>query len=816
MPSTTELTTFAESTPEIVATAGHSDALHAMGNPYPNPEITKILSRKYKIADVSWADTDIDGAELDNVDLMRAILAIPNIADKLTQFRWLRADMEVEVRLNATPFHIGAVMVSYIPRTQADAAVGTLWESKNRSLTQKSQNHGMVMSASSKNNLTFTVQREAATIFDPIDEVGSYFGALGTLNLTVLNKIVLAGGGSANPINIAVFASFIEPKVSGYGYFPILNPPRPKVVPHSLDVTGEAMQRVNAAITGPEATSLFSPSVITGAMDSLSSLVKSVAPVAQFAMSLGLSKPNNLSTLVPATIDDFRDLNYGHGVAQATKLSLHPGAGLGAASMNDLKKHSISSFIQKPSYLTTVTIDKTTVVDSPILHFPVHPSLSNYETTTYSPTPLAYASQSFKWWRGGMKLRFEFISSQFVTARIRITHWPAPTLPASLEEYAGDAVSTVVDIRGDTMCDFTVPYVSPFPYQPCRGYLHSNSSAGWSALPAEEQNSFITLSLVNSMQQPDFAGTAVIYVNVYSAAAEDFVFGGLIHPYIRTPLNTGADRLRVEPHSLDVHFAKPFKPLVQAFGTYEAGLILPEQYSGVEEILMKYGFNPVDATEGEIYPVIAIYDARPGGGTQKESHIHYWAQCFRWNRGGLRYKLIPTPDPASTTSRYVTMTQKAEVLSFPDFSIVQDRDVRSVIEFEIPWCLPTYANSYWNAIDQDTLVNIPPYDYAIVDILPTDIPTPNAYVAVADDYVFGHQLAIPTHDYVYVPPAREMVPAQLKQAKLSAPTPQIYLGLQPPELDQSFGLPDAVREKLTKYLLLKEKGNGKSVTSSSQ
>jgi len=819
--------------PEAIASIGHADALHSMGNPYPDPELQKILSRKYKIADIPWDDTDLTpGLTLGiPIDPMELLIAIPNISDKLTQFRWFRADVDLEFRMNATPFHIGAVLVSHIPRVE-NVGVG-LYPLKTLSLTQLSQNHGMVMSASSMNNLTLSIDREAATIFDAIDDVNGYTGALGLVTISLLNPLRLASGGSVNPVNIAVFASFRNPKVSGYGYFPLLNPP---VEPHSLDVAGEAQNRAAGSITGPEATSLFSPSVVTGTVDTLASLVKSIAPVAQFAMSMGLSKPPNTSTPVPALLDDFRDLNYGHGVNSATKFALHPGAGLGTPSMNGLKKNKISEFIGKPAFLKSTEIDKTDAVDTSLMRFIVHPSLSAYEDGVFSPTPLAYASQSFKRWRGGMKFRFEFITSQFVTARVRLTHWPSPTMPASIETYAGDAVSTVVDIRGDTVVDFTVPYISPFPYQPCRGYVHANADTGWTSLPNAEENSFITLSLVNAMQQPDFSGTACIYVNVYVSAAEDFVFGGLIDPAVRTPLNTTVPL--VKPHSLDIAFSKPFKSLVPSTGTYEAGLILPEQYSGIEELCMKYSRFPL-VTDVNITSVIAEYDLRSALPLQVTGDsLTFWAVCYRWNRGGLRYKFAMSSPTLPTVSHISFLTCPLNGSTI-DFEMICETAQRKTLEAEIPWDLPTYANSYWAGLNADLIANTLGTDYQIVSMPGGTPATINAtWRACSDDYMFGHQLAVPT--YAYVPPSevainernqrgpavdmqRKKDPAPVVREKdqivslhSDAPFLGATPGMQLPELDQSFGLPDSVREKLAKYLLLKERGKDKTVTSSSQ
>lgn len=796
--NTNNLTTFAESAPEGLATVGQRDQLAYMANPYEDPEMEKILSRKYKIADFTWADTDTFNQSIGTVDPMALLVGIKNISDKLTQFRWMRADVKLEFRINATPFHIGSLVISHLPRTTAANSPPAMYFRKTRTLSQKSQNHAMILSASSMNNITMTINREAPILFDYIDESNVFNGALGTVDISVLNPLILANGTAPAPVNVAVFASFVNPKVAGYGYFPLLSSAAraPKIAQHSMTVADEAKSRASNSIIGPEAQSLFNPAMVTGALEQLQSMVETIAPAAQFAMSLGLSKPPNETTVMPAVLDDFRDLNYTHGVNQATKFATHPNASVGQVQIGDLRKHKISEFIQRPMFLKTLIITKNSEVDTPLSTIPMHPSLSSYGSGLYTPTPVAYMSQLFNWWRGGMKVMFEFITSQFVTARFRITHWPAPNLPSSLEEYAGDAVSTIVDVRGDTRVTFTVPYISPYPYQRCRGYLHSNYPNGWARLPASEQNSFITLSLINSLQQPDFSQEAVIYVNIYVSAAEDFVFGALTAPFIREPLSqdeTGRAP-KITQHALVDRFAEPFKPMVPAHGAYEAGLVLPEQYTGVEEICMKYACY-TDA-ENDATTLVKPTLTEDLANVTNLDYLGFFATCYRWNRGGLRYKLVPSTWSNADSEAVTAYAASVETgYPAPSYLAISDLRARGCVEFEIPWCLSTYMNTYFLlTFPQDLLAVSPPWELVVGNLARTaGYPGMVGYRSAADDWVFGHQIATDTYPF-----ASSNVAAH-QSSKGKTKEPQTIA----PELDQSLGLTPTVREKLTKYLLSK-------------
>jgi hypothetical protein len=793
---TSNLTTFAESTPEGMGSAGKHDQMALMANPYEDPELQKVLTRKYQIANFSWADTDTFNTSIGTIDPMASLLSVTNISEKLTQFRWLRADVQLEIRVNATPFHIGALMVSHLPRTPVSTDPDSFWVTKMTSMAQKSQNHGMVLSASSMNNITFTIAREAPVLLDPIDTPTGYIGCLGGVDISVLNPLILANGGSVAPVNVAVFASFSNPRVAGYGYFPLptSGARAPRVSQHSLTVPGEAKDRASGSITGPEAKNLFDPTMITGPLETLQQAVSTIAPAIQFAASLGLAKPNNESTLVPAILDDYRDLNYTHGVVQATKLSAHPSASVGQLDFADLRKHKISEFISKPSYINTLFFDGGDNVDVPLLTIPVHPSLSYFIGNNYTATPLAYASNAFNYYRGGQKFLFEFLTSQFVTARFRVTHWPSPTLPASLEAYAGDAVSTIIDVRGDTRFEMTIPYISPFPYQLCRGYIHCNDSTGWANLPGSDQNSFITISLVNAIQQPEFNGTAGIYLNIYTAAAEDFVFGGLSKPTIRAPLNAvgGGRAPKISQHALVDRFAKTFAPLVPAHGAYEAGVVLPEQYTGVEETCLKYSpyLDETNTPDASGYVVGTL--VQPTSIASNLDFAGFWQDCYRWNRGGLRYKLIPRKyDPGDAASPLI-LGAIAQPGGTPSYWSIADLRTRGALEAEIPWPLPTYMNSYWDSdVVPDVDVVTPAWNYKVF-LLSGSSPVAGFYGfrAVSDDWVFGHQIA---------PSLYTNTPPPLSKGKEK----ETLHNNNAPELDQSLGLSAITREKLAKYLSTK-------------
>jgi hypothetical protein len=754
----------------LAATASAPENVSKLGNPYQDPDMRAVLSRKYQIALLNWTADIVPGVDLTNapLDLMKLLMEVPNIAEKLTQFRFLRADIDVEIRVNATPFHIGALLVSYLPRC---TSTSQLYVDKQATLAQKSQNMGTILSASTLNNVTIKIDREATTVMDYIDPMTTYPGALGQLDFTVLNQLSLASNTSVNPVTVSVFASFRDPQPSGFGYFPLSAMALRKRVANavrkqSLDTpANEAMQKISSGSisAGLGAAKNFAPflksSPIGGVVEPI------VSALAQFIPDLALSKPTSSAVTQPVQIDDFRDINYTHGTFNGTKFSFRPEAGLGDPIVNRLKKHKISEVIAHPSFIRTVVINKDTPVDTPILQGPIGPTLVAKQGTSITPTHLAYVSRTFRWWRGSMKFLFKFVTSQFVTARVRITHWPSSQLPSSIEEYAGDAVSVIVDVRGDTDYEVTFPYMSPKPYLPVMGYYNIDDAVqtavpqvGWQTYPSESLTSFFTVSLINPMAQPEFGGPAAIYMNVFTGAGEDMELGGVRQYQEQRPLWQVAPAAKKQ--SLEAAFSKPFKSIIPAFSSMERGLVLPEHVSTIEEMTKWFRSVATVPSDGTIPWNIV---------TGQTDYLAIFARLFRWWRGSIRCMFYTTAEAVvGSDERFYSLYLKDNVGEyFPDvpaisFQYVFDRNQRGCASVEIPWNANTYCTSYYDSGLGYDDVDIPWVLQTSEGSGPPDADKFVVLRASGDDFMYGHLLATVGETYVPSPP---LIPVNRNEKK---------------------------------------------------
>jgi hypothetical protein len=86
-------------------------------NPYPEDTPTTLLSRVIQLPDYAW-DGAWGGAE---IKLLSAVLTVSNIHQAIlgnfteNMYRFLQCGYRVTVRVNSTPFHQGALCVTWCP-----------------------------------------------------------------------------------------------------------------------------------------------------------------------------------------------------------------------------------------------------------------------------------------------------------------------------------------------------------------------------------------------------------------------------------------------------------------------------------------------------------------------------------------------------------------------------------------------------------------------------------------------------------------------------------------------------------------------------
>ena len=734
-------------------------------NPYPRVDMTDTLSRKYLVDTFTWLPAT--SGLLGVVRFPEALFGIPNIADKIAQFRWIRSDVTVEIRINTSPLHIGSLVASWISHHKGDISddVHTF------NVYQQLQNNGYIMSASSLQSLTFDIPRSGPRLADEAHEVGDApTGEIGSLFISILNPLRLATGGTPAGVTVSVFAAFKNPEVSGYGY----TTPSPMHVARKLKqlkIKAAATKQSKNNGVQKEADKKAKGGVISGFLESAASFtpILMASPLAEFApltaaagllaplvRSFGFSKPNDPSKTDRVRRDEFPDFPYGHGLSNARVLALHPDAMVGDTKSNFLKRHSIHDIIKVPGLVYAGSFTSSSAAEADLIAWGVGPGLCGVVSGYHFPTHLAYLSNMFRYWRGGIKYKVQFITGQFTTARVRISHFCSPDFPTAVEDYAGDIVSAVVDIRGDTSYEFTVPYLNPMPYTPTTEYY----TVGASEYPLQSRpfyaSSYIKITIINPAVVPDVGGDSTIYMNIFTAAANDFEFGHLVDAQI---LNPPAAKDAVK-QSLAVAFSKNFDALVAANASLEAGFVCPEKYSSIEAIMKRPQYREAGAIDGT-----GVYVTLQGvtAAHSYDNYIGFFAKLFWYYRGAFRFHHF-LGNGVTTAPWEGKVNQDDYITRFNDgANALTDLKQNVTMNVEIPW---TSVSSCRLVLDSLSTI----FD-SDEDIPPQHSLSQNAsvtWISVGEDFVFGQLLA----------PPRRSIPASLKKKQKEDKTPNLSVSSQ--------------------------------------
>lgn len=453
-----------------ITTVGHQVFLDSASGKSDSPVVlpdqtpVAMLSRLREIISFNW--TPASSGVLGVFDLELLLRNNAELNPLLLQFALYRANIRVFLRINTNQFYSGALMLSWWPRRY----------DMGKYRQQRCILHPITVSAATQQSAELLIpyphQKEWMETFgDPTDQQVY-------LCVEVLSPLVLSSSTLTDTVKIQLYAAFDEPKlqlnrdpedvplVTFSGEKPVkqskleitkkkgdtsfkstlnASPARdaidrekqPKPVPFST----AAPTLSSIPILGDIVGSLYDLLKIgTGVVKDLAPTVSSLAPLAPML----LDKPEVRTEMVRASVTNSYDM-CASDVADASMpatwsrdnyAKMLKGFGLRFGHW------TLAQYAQLPAIVSTLNF--TTV------------SFATQEIPTTGTNPLSYLKSKFRLWRGSVKMRLQFFTSAFVSARFAL--YITPLGPDS-EEF-DDHIVTIIDVKGDTVTDVTIPYVS--------------------------------------------------------------------------------------------------------------------------------------------------------------------------------------------------------------------------------------------------------------------------------------------------------------------------------------------------------------------
>lgn len=748
-------------------------------DPYPPNDIAPTLTRSYPIKTFTWSPAQTQGARLEKIELPGDLFNVTFIADKIKYFSYFRSMAEISFRMNTTKFEYGTLMVSWLPfYKEVSGSAG--WRMKN--LGSASQCNPVLISAQQGSTVSI---RMPWIHPEPWMQVDSPLPELGTMVVHVLHQLTSVSVDPPADITVSVFARFIEPNVAGYA---------PDVAPASTAARATLVPQSSATATAPgvskpkrehttkdvrevfamrkpgptmqqEAKAKSSSGIISSAIKGVASYAPMVAmvdpgllPVALMGSfladtigpifsAIGLNKPNDLSIAHSSRATYGPSMTHGEGIDYATKLSLDPECAIstdvGLCGYEN-PQPTISEIITRPSLISTFSFNSVSTPGTKIYDEPNMPLgfVAATDTNVHNivPTYAAYYGNIHSYWRGGLKYKFNFCTSSFVTTRVRICFEVEPVTSA-IDAVAGDLVSMVVDISGDTTVEVMIPYLAKTWYTRCipprsRFSNDPSYSAG-----------HVTMYLVSPVVSVDSAANPPVYCSVWQSAAEDFRYFQLSNPMIPSfSLKYDNDlpppvvvKKKYSPQTdITKDFSKPFKGLIEGVTlSAEAALVNGEDSSTLAQILHRYvvyGHEPLVFGNNIIRPQERVVDP------------HYASTVpFLFYRGGKRFFYADANE--------FSATQLGQDFNYDVYPREDEAelggttlagDYKAHLHFETAWYEPF--------LFRETFPTMNPFTYqkvrvGIRDPTGEDPPPSIFFYSMADDYSLGCLAATPLWQY---------------------------------------------------------------------
>lgn len=761
-------------------------------NPYERQSLDRVLGRMNKIRFFNWSTADALGTLIATIRVPEDLFEPPQLGKKnepllgrLSGFRYFRAGVKLRITVNCTMFHSGKLMFTWMPYYSSDASA---YKYKTHTMFQAACNRPMILDVPSSSTLTMDIpwinpnswidlHRYADATLRP--HWASY---IASVQMWVLHPLQNASASAPNPskVNVSIEAAFTDSEVAGFMPLAYLSPCNPAL---DLRATNQGFEEVDKTIKGVVAG-------VSELKNHVQEIISSV-PIVGGALSetvgtlmdgLGFNKPTTLSSPQRADLQLAPDMAFGDGLDNSNKLALVPTNRISThPSIFSAKKDEMDIYeiARKPSLRFSGEFDATATAGALVHTELVDPMRCANELSLDGPfcsTFLAWITYPFTFWSGSIKYFIQFTCPKVVSAKVRLSFTPGElTSLDQLEFLGGEFPSRIIDIKGSTQTQFTIPFLSQYSALPVKSFLRED------AMTHSDLGvlGFWTLSILN----PIVSGftTGKIQFAVWIAAGEDY---RLYKPRDITSnigemalLSAAAfDDDNTDSSFEEVHavnqgsmdsgndiwgfFGKKFEPLVPCKFITHDKVICGESVSSLRTLMHRYTF--VKSYNGLSVPTtetVIFLGSQTATGTRLNNIHAYFLHLFYYWRGSLRFKMVAKSAEFGYGKAVHTYGNVPSTVTegHPNNAFfgacIYNTAYKPAVEVEVPYyhvlpfvtCLP--PNGTTTTPPRDNLVPIPRLTFtnqqnnaagtAVVG------PSYDMYFAVGDDFSAGFLSAPP-------------------------------------------------------------------------
>lgn len=637
-------------------------------NPYERQGLDKVLGRMNKIRFFNWSTADASGTLIATIKVPEDLFQPPQgtlknepLLGRLSGYRYFRSGVKLRVTVNCTAFNAGKLMFTWMPYHSTDAST---YQYKSHTMYQASCNRPMILDVPASDTLEIDIpwvtpnvwldlQRYADVALKPFWT--SYIAAV---QLWVLHPLQNVSASAPNPskVNVTIEAAFTNAEVSGYMPLAYLSPVTVDAINQSFEEVNKSARGVVAGVAQLKTHVQEALSTIPIVGGVLSETLGSVAG------GFGFDKPTTVASTERVDLQLAPDMCFGEGLDNSNKLALLPTNRVAtdpSIFSQKFDEMDIYRIARTPSLRFVGSLDTSSAAGSIIHTEMIDPMRVSPELSVNGPfasTFLAWITYPFTFWSGSIKYFLQFTCPKMISAKLRISYTPGElTSTSQLDFLGGEFASRIIDIKGSTQTQFTVPFLSQYAALPVKRFLRkaSETHSDFNTL------GFWTISVVN----PIVAGTTAGKIDfaIWIAAGEDYrlykprdITPNISNLAVSSSIATEDDEFEDLPLAVNQgsemksgasiwdFFGSHFEPLIPSSYILHDKLTCGENVSSLRTLMHRYTF--VKAYNGNISTAttetVVFLGSQTATGTVLNNIHAYFLHLFYYWRGSLRFKLI--------------------------------------------------------------------------------------------------------------------------------------------------------------------------------
>ena len=481
-----------------------------------NVPLDKFWERPVKIFTQQWDVGSTGFYHL--INPWEALLKNPRLANRISNYKNFRGNLHVKFTLNGTGFHFGRLLASYTPMFIGDKVTRNSSTVPQDMIAASQRPHIYLDPCNSMGGI---LRLPFLWYYDSVDLTTSEFTQLGFLNIRELTPLLHANGGT-DPVTITAFAWLSDVVISQ---------------PTQLDINGLVPQTDEyGVVSGPASvveriSGRLAKAPVIGPYARASEVASGA--IKDVAKAFGYCKPIMLDGIKP-----YRPLYAGNmvnteGEDSSIKLSLDPKQELSvdprivSSTLDD--EMSIVKIGERESFLTSFPWKVGDAPETQLFEISVSPMLydkvSTVENTEYHFTPGAFVAAPFEWWKGSMRIRFQFVTSNYHKGRVRLIYDPNESITSP--DY-NLAFNQVVDISEENDFSIDIGWASHAGMLRVRG-PYSQVDLPFTRTGAHDysrtsHNGTLKVCILNELTTPNTTVLNDIGVNVFVASCSDMTF----------------------------------------------------------------------------------------------------------------------------------------------------------------------------------------------------------------------------------------------------------------------------------------------------